>query len=114
MVLDKINGVYMSGLQRCYKKGLLEDAKLGGKISMSFTVNERGGLDDNSARSEHRRRCLYLEPDEWLALRDPARQGRRRHRAGVQARAGASSRASGTIEGMYLRAVAVACGLCSR
>lgn len=50
MVLDKINGVYMSGLQRCYKKGLLEDAKLGGKISMSFTVNERGGLDDNSAR----------------------------------------------------------------
>ena len=50
MVLDKINGVYMPGLQRCYKKGLLDDAKLGGKIAVSFTVGERGGLDDGSAR----------------------------------------------------------------
>ena len=50
MVLDKINGVYMAGLQRCYKKGLLDDAKLGGKISVSFTVGERGQLGDGSAR----------------------------------------------------------------
>ena len=50
MVLDKINGVYMTGLQRCYKKALLEDATLSGKVSMAFTVNERGGLEDGSAR----------------------------------------------------------------
>ncbi|MBA3465627.1 MAG: AgmX/PglI C-terminal domain-containing protein [Deltaproteobacteria bacterium] len=49
MVLDKIKGVYMTGLQRCYKKGLLDDSKLSGKIAMSFTVTERGSLDDASA-----------------------------------------------------------------
>ena len=45
-VLEKINTVYMSGLQRCYKKGLLGDAKLSGKVAMSFTVTERGSLED--------------------------------------------------------------------
>ncbi len=50
MVLDKINGIYLTGLQRCYKKGLLDDAKLGGKIAVSFTVGERGALQDGSAR----------------------------------------------------------------
>lgn len=49
-VLDKIQGVYMSGLQRCYKKGLLDDSKLSGKVSMSFTVSDRGALEDASAR----------------------------------------------------------------
>lgn len=50
MVLDKINGIYMTGLQRCYKKGLLGDAKLGGKIAIAFTVGERGALEDGTAR----------------------------------------------------------------
>jgi hypothetical protein len=50
MVLDKINDVYMPGLQRCYKKGLVDDAKLGGKVAVSFTVGERGQLEDGSAR----------------------------------------------------------------
>ncbi len=49
MVLDRINVVYMPGLQRCYKKGLVEDASLAGKIAMSFTVTERGTLHDRSA-----------------------------------------------------------------
>lgn len=48
-VLDKINIVYMQGLQRCYQKGLVEDGTLQGKISMAFTVSERGTLDDSSA-----------------------------------------------------------------
>lgn len=50
MVLAKITTVYMTGLQRCYKKGLLGDASLAGKINLSFTVTERGGLDDIEAR----------------------------------------------------------------
>ncbi|MBL9013068.1 MAG: AgmX/PglI C-terminal domain-containing protein [Myxococcales bacterium] len=50
MVLDKIKGQYMFGLQRCYKTGLVQDSKLSGKISMSFTVTENGKLDDTSAR----------------------------------------------------------------
>lgn len=48
-VLDKINIVYMQGLQRCYQKGLLDDGTLQGKISMAFTVTERGTLDEQSA-----------------------------------------------------------------
>lgn len=49
MVLAKINTVYMTGLVRCYKKGLLGDATLGGKVALSFTVTERGGLADSHA-----------------------------------------------------------------
>lgn len=49
MVLDKINAVYMPGLQRCYKKGLLGDSTLSGKVALSFTVTERGGLDEAKA-----------------------------------------------------------------
>lgn len=50
MVLDKIKGPYMAGLQRCYKLGLRDDSKLSGKIDMSFTVTETGKLEDSSAR----------------------------------------------------------------
>lgn len=50
MVLDKINTVYMPGLQRCYKKGLVGDAKLGGKIAMAFTVGDRGLVEEGTAR----------------------------------------------------------------
>lgn len=49
MILDRINTVYMPNLQRCYRKGLLGDASLAGKIQLSFTVTERGGLDDIEA-----------------------------------------------------------------
>jgi hypothetical protein len=49
MVLDKINGLYMAGLQRCYKKGLVDDAKLGGSVHLTFTVTDRGTLADASA-----------------------------------------------------------------
>lgn len=48
-VLHKISSVYMTGLQRCYKKGLLHDASLGGKIAISFTVNDKGQVEDASA-----------------------------------------------------------------
>jgi hypothetical protein len=48
-VLDKINTVYMAGLQRCYKKGLVDDSTLSGKIAMAFTVTERGTLEDQAA-----------------------------------------------------------------
>ncbi len=49
-VLQRIKVVYMPGLQRCYKKGLVGDSKLAGKVSMSFTVTERGGIEDGIAR----------------------------------------------------------------
>src|SRR5262249_35154271 len=37
-VLEKIRTAYMSGLQRCYQKGLVHEGKLSGKVGVSFTV----------------------------------------------------------------------------
>jgi len=49
LVISKIGGVYMSGLQRCYRKGLVADAQLSGKLALVFTVDERGRVADPSA-----------------------------------------------------------------
>ncbi len=48
-VLEKIRTAYMSGLQRCYQKGLVHDQALGGKVRVSFTVNERGQVVEPEA-----------------------------------------------------------------
>jgi len=48
-VLDKIQGAYMAGLERCYKKGLAGDATLTGRVSVSFTVDIHGGVTDPEA-----------------------------------------------------------------
>jgi hypothetical protein len=48
-VLAKIKASYLPGLQRCYKKGLLGDAALAGKIDIAFTVAENGTVTDAEA-----------------------------------------------------------------
>ena len=51
MVVARIVGSYMAGLQRCYvKHGLSVDPDLSAKVQLSFTVTETGGTDDNTAR----------------------------------------------------------------
>ena len=42
LVLDKIDNVYMAGLQRCYRKGLAFDATLTGRVAIGFTVDRHG------------------------------------------------------------------------
>jgi outer membrane biosynthesis protein TonB len=49
VVLDMINGHYMSGLKRCYRKALNIDAQLSGKVKLSFTVDARGNVLDPEA-----------------------------------------------------------------
>ncbi|MGE5181186.1 MAG: AgmX/PglI C-terminal domain-containing protein [Acidobacteriota bacterium] len=49
LVLDKINALYMAGLQRCYRKGLALDAHLGGTVAISFTVDEAGRVTEPDA-----------------------------------------------------------------
>jgi hypothetical protein len=49
IVLQKINATYMAGLQRCYRKGMLHDASLAGKVAISFTVDEHGRLIEPKA-----------------------------------------------------------------
>jgi hypothetical protein len=49
MVLAKINGVYLAGLQRCYSLGQKDDATLEGKIAIELTVDIHGRVTDPSA-----------------------------------------------------------------
>lgn len=48
-VLDRINTVYMAGLQRCYRLGLATDAELSGRVAIKFTVDDRGKVIDAEA-----------------------------------------------------------------
>jgi hypothetical protein len=41
-VLAKVNGVYMTGLQRCYRKSLAVDPLMASKVELSFKVNPEG------------------------------------------------------------------------
>ena len=41
-MLDKINGPYMTGLRRCYSKGLASDPTLKGKITVTFSIGGYG------------------------------------------------------------------------
>ncbi len=49
LVLARITSLYMVGLQRCYKDGLELDSTLGGRVAISFTVDDRGQVIDASA-----------------------------------------------------------------
>lgn len=49
MIVTKIKNHYMSGLQRCYRKGLATDATLRGTLKLSFTVDESGRVTDGEA-----------------------------------------------------------------
>ncbi|MEZ4365342.1 MAG: AgmX/PglI C-terminal domain-containing protein [Kofleriaceae bacterium] len=48
-VLKRIMDIYMSGLKRCYKDYLKVDPTARGKVSLSFTVNEKGRSVSNKA-----------------------------------------------------------------
>jgi hypothetical protein len=48
-VLDRINALYMSGLQRCYRRALVGDSRLGGTVAITFTVDEAGRVTDPEA-----------------------------------------------------------------
>jgi hypothetical protein len=48
-IIRKISTTYMPSLQRCYKKSLVGDGTLAGKVSLTFTVTDRGALTDGNA-----------------------------------------------------------------
>lgn len=41
-VMAKINTVYMTGLQRCYRKSLKAEPTVSGKVTLTFTVDVKG------------------------------------------------------------------------
>jgi hypothetical protein len=49
-IVNKIRTTYMSAMQRCYKKALADDPTLTGKVTLLFTLSEKGGVSDPEAR----------------------------------------------------------------
>lgn len=49
-IVAKIRTTYMGAMQRCYKKALGDEPSLSGKVSLVFSLSERGGVSDPDAR----------------------------------------------------------------
>jgi hypothetical protein len=66
-VLLKIQTLYVTGLQRCYRKALVVDAQLSGKITISFTIDERGHTIDAAAAgmSAQLTSCVESQMASW-------------------------------------------------
>lgn len=43
-MVDKINTTYITGLRRCYNKGLAIDPSLKGKVTLTFSVSSYGNV----------------------------------------------------------------------
>ena len=68
MVLAKIQGQYMQGLQRCYKRELAGSSGAQGKVNLAFTVDERGHTIDAEANGVSREleTCVAGQMAGWL------------------------------------------------
>jgi hypothetical protein len=66
-VVDKIRDAYMNGLERCYRKGLVADATLSGKVPISFTVTSHGQVADPEAIgvNEQLDACITGQMTSW-------------------------------------------------
>ncbi len=68
LVLGRIQGAYMAGLQRCYvKHGLSTDASLVAKVTISFVVDPTGVATDNQARGANAEvdDCIRNQMTTW-------------------------------------------------
>ena len=73
-MLDKINGEYLVGLQRCYSKGLAENPSLRGRITLTFTVNPYGHVSGTiTGTTPKTDACLTAQVGKWRfpTPRDP-------------------------------------------
>jgi hypothetical protein len=67
VVLDKINALYLAGLERCYRRELTLDAQLSGKVAISFTVGENGKATDPDAQGANAQldHCISSQMGGW-------------------------------------------------
>lgn len=49
-IVEKIRKTYMGALTRCYKKALGDEPTLSGKVTLIFTLSEKGGVSDPDAK----------------------------------------------------------------
>lgn len=66
-IVEKIRKTYMGAMQRCYKQALLVEPELSGKVSLLFTLSEKGGVSDPEARgvSEVFEKCMVGVMPRW-------------------------------------------------
>ncbi|MBZ0230814.1 MAG: AgmX/PglI C-terminal domain-containing protein, partial [Deltaproteobacteria bacterium] len=66
-IVAKIRTTYMGAMQRCYKKALSGEPTLSGKVSLLFTLSEKGAVSDPEARgvSEVFEECLEGVMPRW-------------------------------------------------
>jgi hypothetical protein len=64
-VLTRINTVYMTGLQRCYRKSLLQDPALTGKVMLSFRVDAEGRVQSQLGMTSQFDECLTRIMGSW-------------------------------------------------
>ena len=64
-VLQKVNTVYMSGLQRCYRKSLAYDPTISGKVMLAFQVGDDGSVQSNVPVATKFDECLSRIVGNW-------------------------------------------------
>ena len=63
-VLTKVSGVYMAGLQRCYRKTLAVDPSVSGKLELQFKVSPEGQVT-SGLQGDGIERCLSTLMSNW-------------------------------------------------
>jgi hypothetical protein len=64
-VLNKVNTVYMTSLQRCYRKGLVADPTLSGKVVLAFQVDADGHVLSDITGARKFDDCLSRMVANW-------------------------------------------------
>jgi hypothetical protein len=64
-VLSRINTVYMNGLQRCYRKSLVADPTLSGKVVLAFQVDSEGRVQSDITGAGQFDECLSRVVGSW-------------------------------------------------
>jgi len=64
-VLTRINTVYMNGLQRCYRKSLLQDPSMSGKVMLAFRVDAEGRVQSQLGMTSKFDECLTKMMGGW-------------------------------------------------
>lgn len=80
-VLQKINSIYMPGIQRCYRKSLIADPTLSGKVTLAFQVDDSGRVLMDSG-SEKFDQCLARAVVGWR-FTAPASETESHYRIGL-------------------------------
>jgi hypothetical protein len=66
MMVDKINTSYITGLRRCYNKGLAVNPALKGKVTVTFTISSYGNVSgDAEGISKDVDTCVSNQLRHW-------------------------------------------------